>query len=126
MSDPYVTCSDVYSPRVCDVGDTSSFQHALSEIEDQHLRIDIFINDAGIEQLTPVEEGPSPAYRQIFDVNVFGVMVGTLSVLPGMVFRRQSMAADYAKRIGLAAGTTVSVNVYEVVGIAGLSAIDES
>jgi heme-degrading monooxygenase HmoA len=38
----------------------------------------------------------------------------------------ESMAADYARRIGLAAGTTVSVNVYEVVGIAGLSAGEKS
>jgi len=84
------------STRVCDVGETASFQRVLHEIEDQHGRIDILINDAGIEQLTPVEEGLSPAYRQIFDVNVFGVMAGTLAVLPGMVFRRSGIVVNVA------------------------------
>lgn len=37
----------------------------------------------------------------------------------------ESMAADYAKRIRLVAGTPVSVNVYEVVGIAGLAVGDK-
>jgi NAD(P)-dependent dehydrogenase (short-subunit alcohol dehydrogenase family) len=82
------------STRVCDVGDTASFQHVLHEIEDQHGRIDVLINDAGIAPLTPVEEGLSPAYRQIFDVNVFGVMAGTLAVLPGMVFRRSGIVVN--------------------------------
>jgi len=75
------------STRICDVADTESYQHALAEIEDRHGRIDVLINNAGIEQLTPVWEGLSPAYRQIFDVNVFGVVAGTLAVVPGMAAR---------------------------------------
>jgi NAD(P)-dependent dehydrogenase (short-subunit alcohol dehydrogenase family) len=82
------------STTECDVGDTAAFQHVLHEIEDQHGRIDVLINDAGIEQLTPVEQGLSPAYRQIFDVNVFGVIAGTLAVLPGMVFRQSGIVVN--------------------------------
>jgi len=84
------------STEVCDVGDTPSFQHVLGQVEKQHGRIDILINDAGIGQLTPVEEGLSPAYRQIFDVNVFGVMAGTLAVLPGMLERRSGIVVNVA------------------------------
>ena len=82
------------STKVCDVGDTAAFQRILHEIEDEHGRIDVLINDAGTEQLTPVEEGLSPAYRQIFDVNVFGVMAGTLAVLPGMLDRRSGIVVN--------------------------------
>jgi len=82
------------STRVCDVGETTSYQHVLGEIEEQYGRIDVLINDAGIEQLTPVEEGLSPAYRQIFDVNVFGVIAGTLAVVPGMVARRSGIVVN--------------------------------
>lgn len=82
------------STRVCDVGDTESYEQVLAEIDDRHGRIDILINNAGIEQLTPAEEGFSPAYRQIFDVNVFGVVAGTLVVLPGMVARRSGIVVN--------------------------------
>jgi NAD(P)-dependent dehydrogenase (short-subunit alcohol dehydrogenase family) len=82
------------STRVCDVGDTTSYQRVLGEIEEQFGRIDVLINDAGIEQLTPATDGLSPAYRQIFDVNVFGVMAGTLAVIPGMMARRSGIVVN--------------------------------
>ena len=82
------------STRVCDVGDTPAYQRALAEIEDRHGRIDVLINNAGIEGLTPAEEGLSAAYRQIFDVNFFGVVAGTLAVMPGMLARRSGIVVN--------------------------------
>jgi short-subunit dehydrogenase len=82
------------STRVCDVGVTVAYQLALAEIEQIHGRIDVLINDAGTEQLTPFAEGMSSAYRRIFDVNVFGLMAGTLAVLPGMVARRSGIVVN--------------------------------
>jgi len=80
--------------RVCDVGDTESYERVLAEIAALHGRIDILINNAGIEQLTPVDEGLSQAFRQIFDVNVFGLFAGTLAVIPGMVARRSGIIVN--------------------------------
>lgn len=82
------------STRVCDVGDTPALQAALAEIEDQHGRIDVLVNNAAIDPRTPIEEGLSPAYRQIFDVNFFGVVSGTLAVLPGMSARRSGIIVN--------------------------------
>jgi NAD(P)-dependent dehydrogenase (short-subunit alcohol dehydrogenase family) len=82
------------SVAVCDVGDTASYQATLADIEQTHGRIDILVNNAGIEQLTPVEEGLSDAYRRIFDVNVFGVMAGTLAVVPGMLSRGSGIVVN--------------------------------
>jgi short-subunit dehydrogenase len=77
------------STRFCDVGDGEALQSVLGEVEEECGRIDMVFNNAGIELLTPWEDGYSPAYRQLFDVNFFGVVAATLAVLPGMV-RRQS------------------------------------
>lgn len=82
------------STKVCDVGDSDYYQKVLGEIEEQHGRIDVLINDAGIEQLTPVEEGLSAAYRRIFDVNFFGVVAGTLAVIPGMLARHSGIVVN--------------------------------
>ena len=82
------------STLVCDVGKSDLFRETLEGIESKHGRIDILLNNAGIEQLTPFEEGMSEAYRRIFDVNFFGVVTGTLTVLPGMVERRSGIVVN--------------------------------
>ena len=75
------------STAVCDVGDEKAYKATLAAIEDEHGHIDILINNAGIEQLTPVEDGLTLGFRQIIDVNFFGVVTGTLAVMPGMLAR---------------------------------------
>ena len=80
--------------QVCDVGDPDRFRGVLAGIEEHHGRIDVLVNDAGTEQLTPVEEGLSAAYRRIFDVNFFGVVTGTMAVLPGMLDRRSGIVVN--------------------------------
>jgi short-subunit dehydrogenase len=88
------TATPASSTHVCDVGDATTFRQLLREIETQHGRIDVIINNAGIEQLTPATEGMSDAYRRIFDVNFFGVVAGTLSVIPGMVSRHRGIVVN--------------------------------
>jgi uncharacterized protein len=106
--------------RVCDVGESGEYQGVLGEIEEHHGRIDVLINNAGIEQLTPATEGLTPAYRHIFDVNVFGVMTGTLAVMPGMVARRSgtivNVSSDSARAPepghGAYAGSKAAVSAF--------------
>ncbi|MBF6554932.1 MAG: SDR family oxidoreductase [Acidimicrobiales bacterium] len=82
------------STRGCDVGDTASYQRVLGSIEEDHGLIDVLINNAAVEQLTPAVDGLSAAYRHIFDVNVFGVVAGTLAVMPAMVARRSGIVVN--------------------------------
>ena len=82
------------STRVCDVGDSDSYQNVLHEVEDRFGRIDAVINNAAIEDLTPAVDGLSSAFRDIVEVNFFGVVAGTLAVLPGMVERRSGIVVN--------------------------------
>ncbi len=82
------------STRVCDVGDADAFRGVLSDIAAEHGRIDVLVNNAGTEQLTPVEDGLSDGFRHIFDVNVFGVVTGTLAVLPAMLERGSGIVVN--------------------------------
>ena len=81
--------------RVCDVSDADGYAAQLAAIEDEHGRIDVLINGAAIEQRTPVEseDGLDP-YRRIFATNVFGVVAGTLAVLPGMLARGSGIVVN--------------------------------
>jgi short-subunit dehydrogenase len=86
------------SPRsdteVCDVGETDTFRLLLSRLEAERGRIDILVNNAGIDLPLRAKDGDDEAVRQVFDVNFFGVVAGTLAVLPGMVERRAGIVVN--------------------------------
>jgi len=72
---------------VCDVGDADTFRETLSAIEVEHGRIDILVNNAGVDLMLPVPGGDLGTVREVFDVNFFSTVAGTLAVVPGMVER---------------------------------------
>jgi NADP-dependent 3-hydroxy acid dehydrogenase YdfG len=78
----------------CDVADTAAYTARLLEIEAEHGRLDVLVNNAGVEEPTPVDAGFTDAYRQIFDVNFFGLAAGTLAVLPGMIERGSGVVVN--------------------------------
>jgi short-subunit dehydrogenase len=72
--------------RVCDVSVTSAFVALLADIEQQHGRIDLLVNNAGVgEEAT--EGDPLGRHRQLMETNYFAAVAGTLAVLPGMLER---------------------------------------
>lgn len=92
------------SPRsstiVCDVSDVDRFTATLGEIEAEHSRIDVLINDAGIGE----PRGRKPwgddhkvdltAYRDVMETNYFAAVASTLAVLPGMSRRRSGIVVN--------------------------------
>jgi short-subunit dehydrogenase len=80
----------------CDVSQTDTFTAALADVEREHGRIDVLINNAGIEQPTPVEvtDGQLDTYRHLFDINFFGMVAGTLAAMPGMLKRRSGIIVN--------------------------------
>jgi len=79
--------SPASATEVCDVGNAETYRAVLGRIEDERGRIDILINNAGIDLMLGASDGDDETVRQVFDVNFFGTVAGTLAVLPGMVQR---------------------------------------
>ncbi|HZM55352.1 MAG TPA: SDR family oxidoreductase [Acidimicrobiales bacterium] len=70
---------------VIDVTDSSSVQHAASEIEERFGRLDILVNNAGISKEQArhrPSEYPLEALRETFETNVFAVVTVTKALLP--------------------------------------------
>ncbi|MBV8984171.1 MAG: SDR family oxidoreductase [Acidimicrobiia bacterium] len=78
----------------CDVGDTDAYRDALAQIESDHGKLDILIAAAATEAETRVPGATLEDFRSTMDVNFFGVVAGTLAVVPGMVARRHGVVVN--------------------------------
>lgn len=88
--------------RVCDVSHTEIFTTVLAEVELEHGRVDLLVNDAGIGEQ---HEGAGVSkYRSVMDTNYFGAVAGTLAVLPGMMERRHGAVVNVSSDSGRAPG----------------------
>ena len=72
---------------MCDVADADGFRRALTRVTHDHRKVDILVNNAGIDLMFPVPGGQDATVREVFDVNFFAAVTGTLAVAPGMVER---------------------------------------
>jgi NAD(P)-dependent dehydrogenase (short-subunit alcohol dehydrogenase family) len=80
--------------EVCDVADTDSYRDVLDHIEEERGRIDVLINNAGVDLMLPAPGGDESTVREVFDVNFFSTVAGTLAVLPAMVRRRSGVVVN--------------------------------
>ncbi len=78
----------------CDVADVDAYAAALAEVQEREGRVDILIASAGTESDTPVPGAALADFRSTMDVNFFGVVAGTLAVVPGMVERRHGIVVN--------------------------------
>jgi NAD(P)-dependent dehydrogenase (short-subunit alcohol dehydrogenase family) len=82
---------------LCDVADTDSYREMLAGIEAERGRIDVLVNNAGVDLiLRPTDDDGDGdgVVRDVFAVNFFGTVAGTLAVLPGMVARRSGIVVN--------------------------------
>ena len=90
--------------RVCDLSDPASFVGLLEQVEDEHRRIDILANIAGIGGVMHPEPATATSFRSIMEVNFTAPVVGMLTVLPGMRERRFGAVANMSSDDGRAPG----------------------
>jgi NADP-dependent 3-hydroxy acid dehydrogenase YdfG len=72
---------------VCDVTDESQAHGLIRKAEDEFGSVDILVNNAGVMLLSTVGKGLSDQWRQMFEVNVMGLLYATDAALE--VMKRQ-------------------------------------
>lgn len=70
----------------CDVSRPEDLKRLESEVVDRFSSIDVLMNNAGIQPGSEIF-GPGENWRQVLDVNLWGVINGVQTIAPGMIER---------------------------------------
>ncbi|KAL3613422.1 hypothetical protein CASFOL_042685 [Castilleja foliolosa] len=85
-----------------DVSSDESVRHALSTVLERFGRIDVVVNNAGIQCVGPIAEVPISAIEQTFNTNVFGSLRLIQAVVPHMASRKKGKIANVGSVTALA------------------------
>ncbi len=102
----------------CDVTDEEQAHDLIRRAKDEFGRVDILVNNAGVMQPSKIEKGLSGEWRQMFDVNVFGLLYTTDAAMEvmkeqgsGHIVNVSSLAARRTQATrGIYSGTKFAVN----------------
>src|SRR3954467_4002858 len=83
-----------------DFGIEADAQRAVRETEKAFGRLDILVNNAGVMYLEPVIEADLARWRQMFEINVLGLIAATQAALPGMRSRNDGHIINIASTAG--------------------------
>lgn len=86
---------------VIDICDQLTIDAALQQIKAANLQITCLINNAGFAQVGPVELVDEKRLRAQFDVNFFGTLAMTRSVLPQMKAQHRGRIITLSSMLGL-------------------------
>ena len=84
-----------------DVKDTASIAAAVQAIMDRAGRIDVLVNNAGINVFGPIAELPTESLRDMLETNVLGVVAVTQAVFPHMADRRSGRIVNIGSVVGV-------------------------
>lgn len=108
-------------PVVCDVADTDSVNSAVAQVIDEAGQIDVLINNAGVGGNGVCEETPIDEYKDVMNVNVYGVIRGVQAVLPHMRERGSGCIINVSSIAGVIAALAQSSYVVSKWALEGLT-----
>ena len=68
-----------------DVTDATAWSAVVAGIVEQHQRLDVLVNNAGIIRVKPIRECSPEEFRQVVDTNLAGTFLGIKSVVEQMI-----------------------------------------
>tara|TARA_B100001057_G_scaffold373001_1_gene377392 strand:+ start:62 stop:811 length:750 start_codon:yes stop_codon:yes gene_type:complete len=114
--------SDNLSYQIVDVSNFDNISKNLSEIENKHGKIDIFINNAGIAGMnTTVAEYPLDEWKKVIDLNLNSVFYCCKAVVPFMIKNNYGRIVNIASIAGKEGNPNASAYSTSKAGVIGLT-----
>ena len=95
------------SIQVFDVTDRPAVHHAVAAVEAQHGRLDIVVNNAGIQRRGPLVDFAQQDWDDIIATNLTAPFLVSQAALPGMIARRNGKIIHIASLMSELARPTV-------------------
>ena len=92
------------TPLECHVGRPDQVEKLVDTTTREFGRIDVLVNNAGYGLLAVAEATPAEKYRNMFEINFFGLVEMTRAVLPVMRRQRSGHIINLSSKAGFAAG----------------------
>ena len=105
------TLGDSFTPVVCDVTDAEATRDAIDRVGDEHGRLDVLVNNAGLGRFAPVDELGHDDWDAQIDTNLTGVFNCTRAAVPHMKAQGETRGKD--------ATAGFVVNVASIAGLIG-------
>lgn len=106
-----------------DVTNYDSVAAMIAKAETTLGSVDIIVNNAGIQFVSPVEDFPLDQWSKIININLTGVFYGIRAALPGMKKRGYGRIINIASAHGLVASTGKAAYVAAKHGVVGLTKV---
>lgn len=103
-----------------DVRDRVGFSRVIDQIREEHGRLDLLFNNAGITLGGPTDQMTSEDWDRVIDVNIRGVVHGIEAALPAMIEQGSGQIVNTASGAGLMAAPFTagySMSKFAVVGL---------
>ncbi len=103
-----------------DVREPESLEAAVRQVVERHGRLDVMVNNAGIGLGGPTEEMSYEHFQRVFDINISGVMHGSVAAYQQMVAQGSGQIVNIASLAGLVPSpflAAYSASKHAVVGL---------
>jgi NAD(P)-dependent dehydrogenase (short-subunit alcohol dehydrogenase family) len=117
-----VVAADLHEGEHVDVADPDSAQALADRVLEQHGRIDVLVNNAGIAGPTAdVVDYPPEEFARVLDVNLRGVFHMTRACLPAMIAAGWGRIVNIASIAGKDGNASMSAYSASKAGVIGLT-----
>lgn len=111
----------------CDVTDELQIIEMVGQVVKAYRTIDVLLNNAGLQYISPLEEFPTEKFRQLIDVMLIGPFMLTKQVFPLMKQQRFGRIVNMASingLIGFAGKAAYNSAKHGIIGLTKVTALE--
>jgi 3alpha(or 20beta)-hydroxysteroid dehydrogenase len=114
---------DLAHARAHDVTSEEDWQAVIEWALEQHGRIDVLLNNAGVFLAAPLADTTLEEFRRVMDVNVLGVFLGMRAVAPVMSEQKAGSIVNVSSVAGLTGGPLLSAYAASKWAVRGITKV---